>query len=45
MPLAAGNPDPHSQCKVEAAKTTVHAALDDLDPVAKAQVLADLADS
>jgi uncharacterized membrane protein len=31
--------------KVEAAKTTVHAALDDLDPVAKAQVLADLADS
>jgi hypothetical protein len=31
--------------KVEAAKTTVHAALDDLDPVGKAQVLADLADS
>jgi hypothetical protein len=31
--------------KIEAAKTSVHAALDDLDPVAKAQVLADLADS
>lgn len=31
--------------KIEEAKTSVHAALDDLDPVAKAQVLADLADS
>ncbi len=31
--------------KIQAAKSSVHAALDDLDPVAKAQVLADLADS
>jgi hypothetical protein len=29
--------------KIQAAKKSVHAALDDLDPVAKAQVLADLA--
>ena len=29
--------------KIEAAKSSVHEALDDLDPVAKAQVLADLA--
>jgi hypothetical protein len=28
--------------KIKAAKSSVHAALDDLDPVAKAQVLADL---
>ena len=30
---------------IQAAKVSVHEALDDLDPVAKAQVLADLTDS
>jgi hypothetical protein len=31
--------------KIEAAKDSVHSAIDDLDPVARAQVLADIARS